>query len=422
MRFPIDVYPDQLEAIYSSLVAITGQDPWDRAFARISQQLTTNPFMREWLEERHTIAIKLHDLLSERQRAGYTRIEARDLADYRLISFAVGVSRAYQGLSPLGRARLRGMLIDGLKSDHGLLALENEITTATHLLSRGFDVEFHDIEAGGGIDLIARKDTVEIEVECKLFSGDLGRKIHRVRAIALFWSLSEIASRTYQSATRGLIVRITIADRLTGAQEVLDSIRNAFARAILNGQGSTLSPDCEIEVRDFDVASSPFAISDVAELSAAAIHDFVHARLGHTGAHTMHFFSPGRRALVVAIESRKPDKVLGGIRRQLRDTAEYQFGGVRPGIICVQFQDLTSEEVQDLGDSDSTDRENATGLQIMTSDLLQDPKRSHIHSIAYRSHGKLLRGDGVVTEHGSIYVIRNRNNAVWADPRYRVFN
>jgi hypothetical protein len=43
MRFPIDVYPDQLEAVYSSLIAITGEDPWDRAFARISQQLTTNP-------------------------------------------------------------------------------------------------------------------------------------------------------------------------------------------------------------------------------------------------------------------------------------------------------------------------------------------------------------------------------------------
>jgi hypothetical protein len=77
----------------------------------------------------------------------------------------------------------------------------------------------------------------------------------------------------------------------------------------------------------------------------------------------MHFFSPGRQALVLAIESRKPDRVLAGIRRQLRDTAEDQFGGERPGIICVQFHDLSADELQELGEADSTDRETATGCK-----------------------------------------------------------
>jgi hypothetical protein len=422
MRFSIDVSPDELEALHSSLLAITGPDPWERAADWVLQQIAANPFMREWLHERYIIAIKLRESLIERRGTGHFSTMARELGDYRLISFVTGVARAYEGLSAQGKVRLRGMLLDGLKSDHGLLPLENEITTAAHLLSRGFDVEFHDMETGSGVDFIARNGGIEIELECKMVSGDLGRKIHRLRALALFWSLSEIASGTYRSATRGLMIRITMPDRLTANDHLLHGIRDAFSRAIASGHGKTSATECEVEVLDFDIASSPFAISDVSQLSGAALHDFIQARLGPAGAHSMHFFSPGQRALVVAIESREPDRVLAGIRRQLRDTAEDQFGGDRPGIICVQFQDLTADELQNLGESDSTDRETATGLQIMTSELLQDPKRAHIHSIAYRSHGKLLRGDGVVTERGSVYTIRNRNNSLWDDPRYRVFS
>src|SRR5262249_34819044 len=161
-------------------------------------------------------------------------------------------------------------------------------------------------------------------------------------------------------------------------QSQLHAIRDAFARAVLSGDTRTIRTQCEIEVFEFDVSSSPFAINDVTQLSGQAIRDFVRAKLGSTSPHLMNIFSPGRRALIVMIESRRADRVLAGIRRQLRDTAEDQFRGDRAGMICVQLQDLTSEELQSLGEADSTSREIATGLQIMTSDLLQNPRRAHI--------------------------------------------
>src|SRR5262249_39560731 len=160
------------------------------------------------------VAIKFHEAQNEKWRTGQFPTIVNDTEYYRLISFMVGIVRAHQRLSARGRTRLRGMLLDGLKSDHGLLALENEIATALHLLSRGFDVEFHDIEEGSGVDFIARQGGVEIEVECKMISGDLGRKVHRHRAIALFGLLAEISKRTYSAATRGLLVRIALPDRL----------------------------------------------------------------------------------------------------------------------------------------------------------------------------------------------------------------
>jgi hypothetical protein len=38
-------------------------------------------------------------------------------------------------------------------------------------MSRGFDVEFHDMERGGGHDFTARKGEVEVEVGCKMAYG-----------------------------------------------------------------------------------------------------------------------------------------------------------------------------------------------------------------------------------------------------------
>ena len=69
------------------------------------------------------------------------------------------------------------MLVDGLQSDKGLLPLQHEMTTITHLLLNGFNVTCHDLENNGGFDFLASRDGVEVEVECKMVSGDIGKQL-----------------------------------------------------------------------------------------------------------------------------------------------------------------------------------------------------------------------------------------------------
>jgi Holliday junction resolvase len=57
-----------------------------------------------------------------------------------------------------------------------------EISIATHLMQKGWDVDFIDYSGAGRFDLLARQNGVEVEVECKTTSGDTGRKIHRQEA------------------------------------------------------------------------------------------------------------------------------------------------------------------------------------------------------------------------------------------------
>jgi hypothetical protein len=67
-----------------------------------------------------------------------------------------------------------------------LTSLALEMGVAVHLWNGGYDVEFTDLENRAQFDFLARKDGVELEVDCKTASGDVGRPIHRLRALNLF--------------------------------------------------------------------------------------------------------------------------------------------------------------------------------------------------------------------------------------------
>lgn len=188
MRFSIEVHDTEVPQLLDGLIHVTGIEPWKRRF--------------EWLMPQRPFRVE-------------------NMAEYELVAFAAGTVRSYERLSASGGGRLRGILLDGLKEDKGLSSVQHEITTAVHLMSRGFDVEFHDMEHGGDFDFVARKEDVETEVECKMFSADLGRKIHRRRSSTLCKALGSVLSQTYGSASVGMIVTVAIPipDRLTPSPE-----------------------------------------------------------------------------------------------------------------------------------------------------------------------------------------------------------
>ena len=136
----------------------------------------------------------------------------------------------------------------------------------------------------------------------------------------------------------------------------------------------------------------------------------------------MMFFSPGRRAVIVSIESAKRDEVLRGIYRQLREACKGQFTGTRPGHLQVQFQDLSAEGMRSLAEDGALVGTDATGLQVMTTELLRSPSRSYVHSVAYRSHGWLMRAEGqpgAMMERGIASYTRNPCSPYYDDPRLR---
>jgi len=422
VRLSVDVNDTEIVSLVHQFLAITGQDPWARKVRVMYEQGRENQFLCQWQLQFCGIEFKLAQLLARQHEEGLFPINPEDELHYELYGFVAGVVRIYEQLTPFGQNRLRGMLLDGLKPDNHLLSLQHEVLTAVHLAQRGYDLVMNDLETGSGVDFIAERDGVEMEVECKLFTGDVGRKIHRRKVYALHHHLRTTIARAYKNSARGLCVRVTLPDRLNCGPAQLAAIESALSSGLLSGTAITKTDACEVEVNDFDVASSPFNLSNPHDLSMKAVQDFGRKQLGRFNKEIMVFFSPGKRAVLALIESEKPDDVLNAIARDIRESARKQFTKTRPGILAVQLHDLTADQMESLGKSQGPTRGSGTGLQIMTSDFLDSPKRAHIHTVVYRSHGRLSASDSAVTSSGPAYSIRNPHNSHHADPRCRVFS
>ncbi|PFH10965.1 hypothetical protein BCF11_3401 [Collimonas sp. PA-H2] len=423
MRFSVEVHDTEVADLLQALMQITGTEPWKRRFDWIQRELNENPLMKDWLWERCAIEWTMREILSDQSLKPNQPFKLQTQAQFELVAFAAGTVRCHKLLSESGRRRLRGVLLDGLKEDKGLLSIQHEITTAVHLMVRGFDVEFQDMEHGGGVDFVARKDEVEIEVECKMFSADLGRKIHRRRSATLYRALEDVLVETYNSATKGLIVAVTIPDRLTPAPERHREIEKAVRKALLQDEALTETEHCAVRIWDFSINDSPFNKAPE-EISRQAVDQFVRTHTRRSNGNLMILFSPRRRVVILSLVSEKQDKVLDGMRRQLRDAAKGQFSGTRPAMLAVQLHALTADQLINLAQLDSSSRAVATDLQIMTSDFLQRPSSTHIHTIVYRSHVVVDSGGSDGTTHGvgPSYLIKNRNHPLYGDPRYWLFS
>lgn len=421
MKFPIEVRDTDLQPMLAQFVDITGPEPWERRFEWLANEVSENRYMEGWLRERCGLELTLNEALVNGSLSTNAPFRIQTMEHYDLMAFIAGVTRTFQQLGSAGKYRLRGALLDGLKTDKGLLSVQHEITTAVHLMSRGFDVEFNDIESGGGVDFLARKEGIEIEVECKMFSADLGRKIHRRRSATLFKALEDVVNQTYRAATRGLLVRITIPDRLTPSPVQHLGIQHTLATGLLAGT-MVQSEHCAVEVRDFSVTHSPFNLKDPRQLSQSALKQFAATLTGRPNTTLMSVFDPGKRAVIIMVESARPDAVLQGMRRQLRDAAVVQFSKSRPAFLAAQLHDLTDDQLLNVGQSDFSSRDKASSLQVMTSDLLQSESRAHVHTIVYRAHGRLFPEEGVVGSSGVTYLMKNALHPLADDPRYAVFS
>lgn len=421
MRFPIEVNDTEVPQLIEKLIGITGVKPWQKRFEWLANEVNGNSHMEGWLRERCGLEWTLKEILADGDLQQGRRFDLRTMERFELMAFMAGVTRVFEELSPVGQNRLRGVILDGLSTDKGLLSVQHEITTAVHLMSRGFDVEFHDLDCEGGVDFIARKDGIEIEVECKMFSADIGRKIHRRRSATLFKVLEGVINQIYRTATCGLLVRITIPDRLTPSVSQYQGILKTLTDGLLS-DGVIQSEHCSVKVIEFAIANSPFSLEDITQLSQSALKMFVAKLTGQSNTTTMSMFEPSKRAIIIMIESAKPDAVLEGMRRQFKQAAVGQFSKNKPAFLAAQLHDLTDVQLLDIAKSDSSLHSSATALQAMTSELLQSESRAHVHTIVYRAHGKLLPEDGVIGSSGVTYLMKNASHPLANDLRYAVFS
>jgi hypothetical protein len=280
----------------------------------------------------------------------------------------------YDRLAPQAQKSLVGRIQSGLRDDVGISPLAYELTMASHLMQKGVDVEWRDWDAGG-YDFLVRNGSVEAEVECKTFSADIGRKVHRRHHFQLGGRIHEEISRTLDR-DGSIFVDTLIADRLDGA---MDEVAKHICAALESGQDVSEMPIVRLhKLSSDDIPFEP----DSKDYGPAEITEFVEKRFERKNPSLLVMARKGRGIAILAIRSAKPDEVTGGIYKQLKRGAT-QFSGERPAFLCAHMLDMRPGEILEL--HAEQERGRPTGFNYIATRLFKD--RAYIHTLLFSTPG-----------------------------------
>jgi hypothetical protein len=346
--FAVELNPKELPPAVRLMTEIVGWEFWRGRIEPLQREADTNPFWRPYVLERHGLELAFGDMRRHlRATGGRCRWPPQTAGEYRISAFLAVAVRVHARLSAAGKVRFAGALRSALEKEHGLGPLAFEMQVVAHLMSKGFDVDFHDLESGSGYDFLATRGSAAIEVECKHVSADAGRQIHRSKHHALGGLLRPVLEQAVSQKLGGQLLRVTLPDRLTGNREQQQEIVERIAAAMLHEQ-PVHDEVCAISRIAFPLEQSPFQPDRGYEATMAEVPEYLKTAFNIVDSHLLLHWSPGRSATVVVIESRKPDRVLDRIVDRLKINAKQQFSRERPAMLCVHFADLTEGQLREL--------------------------------------------------------------------------
>ncbi len=333
----------EIPLIISNLKSIVGWKVWDDRVKALISQTRANPLWPDFIQDRHGLELAFHDIMHHyRFRGKYPWAQSAKEQDF--YSFATLFTEVYKRLGPQGQGRLRGMLQSGLEKECGLGPIAYEMQVAAHLMSRGFAVFFHDLECGGGFDFLATSGTTSVEIECKYISTDLGRKLHRRRVYDLGGILYPIMNR---HTDEGMLVRVTIGDRLTSQAPQQCLIRDRVYSVLLDGQKSCGDDECFVTAEPFTIRDSPFS-GDTMSLRRTSVDNEVRKFFDIKNEHTLLHWRPNVSAVVVSLKSAKQDRLLPEMVKKLKADTKAQFTGTKPAFLLLHLDDISDEQLSEL--------------------------------------------------------------------------
>lgn len=410
---PIHIETDRSDiefpTIISNLTSIVGWSVWSDWVRTLKSLARANPLWPEFIRKRHIIELAFADVMQYyRTRGKYPW--PRTPGEQQFYSFALLLTEVFRRVGPRAQSRLRGMLRTGLEKECGLGPLAYEMKMAAHLMSRGFGVCFHDLENGGGFDFLASSASSNIEIECKYISADLGRKLHRRRVYDLGGYLYPLMKRYVEQTQIGMLVRVTLADRLSSAVEQQTRIKDCVSSVLLDGAKTCGDDECFATAEPFDIERSPFSVRSTGR-HPDLVYDEARSYFGIERDHALLHWKPNVAAAVVSLKSAKPDRVLLEMLKGLKSDTKAQFSGTLPAFLFLHLDDLSDEQLLELHNAEVGGERTGAGLAMMK--LLRD--RPNLSGVVLMAEGRaVVTSQGVkdrkaasVQESGKCFIFNN---------------
>lgn len=301
------------------------------------------------------------------------------------VDFLLGLGQTIRVLSDHGRAILLGHIRKGL--DQGLWPLRHELGVAANLSKRGWDIQFHDFERGGGFDYLVTKDAMAVEVEAKAMSAFTGWPIKPENLDKL---LVEIKRHFVWNSTAAIpVIGATLSASLTPDHRVLRRLVSAFT--------SVAQTKASVELPEGEIRFIGVAPDLPAEKLMLAARGHAHMR------RTIVLVNPDNPRLILEVASKKPVQILWKLIRMIKETAKQQFSGTRPAVIWTHVNFVSDQIFLTLG---AQRNGRASLLDAVANGTLMSEKRNHLAQLVF-SGGSLLHRTGDVARSSSRSIVYN---------------
>lgn len=324
---------------------------------------------------------------------------------HAILSFATMIVEIERRLSSAGSDQLRGRLRDALRSERGFEPLRHEMIAASHMLRDGWDITLVDLEGLENFDILATDGEIELELECKTASVDMGRKLHRRDIYRLLDACHDAFSVAAVNPEATILIELTVADRLP----TRDADFNAIA-AHLNHIAQH-EPEGEYEGEEYRIRKRLLDVPGNSMRRPESLRETLPDEFPNPDFHAG-IFGIGDSTALLVVRSDKPDQKLAYLYKQLKRAHE-QFSGWRASSLWVNVEDVEPEAWRHLKDQ--------SGLQHFTSRYLGSPSRDNVCFVAYSSLAEYIERDDETQERGLLLHYDNTECRFHNDRFSRIF-
>lgn len=420
----LELHTRDIPAIYARFAREIGERSWKERVSSVKQEIKGNPFLEKYHLQESAIAFQLEQLREMHQRFGGVAVrDYNDQSLYPAAGFAAQVLSMIDASSSTLADRFRARVRAGLRTNPAdLRALRLELMTATHFLRAQKrvlwpEMSFEYREGQRVCDLLVEDlGLVGLELECKSFSEDKGRKITRREALEFFWLVRSIHWKKLRATSTGVAVVTTVERKLPISYKDRVALAQIVASQALSGQAGFFETD-GVTVRTLLFDALQFG-AELRTIGSGHEHQrrVLDELTGTTNKETVAMSTDANGAVVLAIQSKQDDTPLDAIVRTLKDSASHQFTRERAGMMVAGLDGLNAVQLLNIAKHDQDPEAVPTELRIHASRFLGSADRDHIVGTVFLSSSSLRPAVAdTLDSGGTAYNFPNRESAFWSD-------
>ena len=360
-----EIHDYEVSKLVNRLITFLGRREVENCLRRYQTSLTSSgPVFRDYyIKTRHPwweALTQYYDL--ERQGKSILKHLTEEL------KILAGDAKKVSIIQQIMPDSVRRKYIRDLTDDNRAYDYLFELHVAWHFFLKGYDIQWHENAATPHSEFLIQSPQLEFNVECKRVSVDAFKRIRRKD----FYRLAERIIPYIEGKGYSGSIDINLSDRLHADDKSINNLCDQVISQIneRNLKGIIYIPSGSYTV-DLDVATG----------AIANLYDRFN-KLWERKPHNAHgaIFAKSQKGkpidpIEMILKSERSDSVLRGIGDKLSKAAETQLSVQKPGLLCCYLE----------GIYDLRELAKDSGLQIMTSVLLNRDDFNHIAAIVYSS-------------------------------------